>query len=399
MSVGQVGLGVVGLGVAGSVMLPYVARHSRIRLAAVADARDGLAGRVATEHGARACADVEELVTLPGVDAVYVATPTPLHADHVVAAAAAGRHVVVEKPMGFDLEQADAMIASAERAGVALIVGHSQSFEAPLRRMRELIRKGRIGEPLMLHNWYYTDWLYRPRTPDEFDSSRAGGVTYRQGAHQVDILRFLGGGLLATVRGRTSRADPSRPTEGGHVAFLEFADGTPATAVYSGYDHFHSSELTFGVDEGGTPVDPDAHAVSRRRIAGLDPAAEAALKRGDPAALRQVQVLATGGTQPFFGLTLVSGSEADVRISPAGLLIYDDERRWEVSLAGEASGREALLDELAATVLDGALPQHDGRWGKANLEATAAIIASSVQRREITLHHQVPLREQPAGAG
>ncbi|MGH3666557.1 MAG: Gfo/Idh/MocA family protein [Egibacteraceae bacterium] len=398
-SSGRVGLGIAGLGVAGSVMLPHVVRHPRVRLVVVADRRGPLAEQVAREHAAAACSTVEQLSAMPEVDAVYLATPTQLHAEHVLTAATAGKHVVVEKPMALDLAQADGMIAAAERAGVALMVGHSQSYEAPVRRMGALIRSGTLGNPLMLHNWYYTDWLYRPRTPDEFDTNRAGGVTYRQGAHQVDILRYLGGGLLASVRARTSHADPDRATEGGHVAYLEFEDGTPATAVYSGYDHFHSSELTFGLNEGGGRVDPERHATARARIRGLDADAEAALKSGDPSSLRQLQVLAPGGDQPFFGLTLVSCTQADLRGSPDGLLVYDDERRWEVSLAGEPSGRAALLDELAAAVLDGRPPLHDGRWGKANLEVCGAIVESSGRRQEVRLQHQVPVPLEAGEAG
>jgi phthalate 4,5-cis-dihydrodiol dehydrogenase len=241
-STGHVRLGIAGLGVAGSVMLPYAAAHPRVRVTAVADPREELAARVSREHAATAYPTVAALCSADDVDAVYLATPTGLHTEHVLAAAEAGKHVVVEKPMAFDLEQADGMILAADRAGTVLMVGHSQSYEAPVRRMGEMIRSGDIGEPVMLHSWYYTDWLYRPRTPDEFQTELAGGVTYRQGAHQIDILRYLGGGLLDRVCARTSRADPARPTEGGHVAYLEFADGTPATAVYSGYDHFPSSE-------------------------------------------------------------------------------------------------------------------------------------------------------------
>jgi phthalate 4,5-cis-dihydrodiol dehydrogenase len=395
-STGHVRLGIAGLGVAGSVMLPYAAAHPRVRVTAVADPREELAARVSREHAATAYPTVAALCSADDVDAVYLATPTGLHTEHVLAAAEAGKHVVVEKPMAFDLEQADGMILAADRAGTVLMVGHSQSYEAPVRRMGEMIRSGDIGEPVMLHSWYYTDWLYRPRTPDEFQTELAGGVTYRQGAHQIDILRYLGGGLLDRVCARTSRADPARPTEGGHVAYLEFADGTPATAVYSGYDHFPSSELTFGIDEGGNRVDAEAYATARTRLAGLDAEAEAALKSKDPTALRQLQILAQGQHQPFFGHTLVSCTEADLRVSPDGLLVYGHRRRWEVNLAGEPVGRQALLDELAGAVLDGRRPLHDGRWGKANLEACAAIIESSARRQEIRLCHQVPLPAREA---
>lgn len=396
---GHVRLGIAGLGVAGSVMLPYAARHPRIRIAGVADPRAQVTDRTSAEHDVPGYQSVSELCDDSGVDAVYLATPTELHTEHVLAAAAAAKHVVVEKPMAFDLAQADTMVEACRAAGTVLMVGHSQSFEAPVRRLGEMVRSGSLGELVMLHNWYYTDWLYRPRTSDEFLTERAGGVTYRQGAHQADILRYIAGGLVERVRGRTSRADPDRPTEGGHVAYLEFEDGAPATAVYSGYDHFPSTELTFGLNEGGGTVDPDRYGRSRARLRGLDREAEAALKGGDPTALPQSQVITgSGGKQPFYGLTLVSCTGADVRVSPDGLLVYDEHRRWEVSLAGEPVGRESLLGELAGAVLDGLPPEHDGRWGKANLEVSAAILESSATRAEVRLHHQVPVGRRGAAS-
>src|SRR5438105_864069 len=122
--------------------------------------------------------------------------------------------------------------------------------------MRELVRGGELGPLQMMHTWYYNDWLYRPRLPEELDTALGGGVTFRQGAHQFDILRLLGGGLVRSVRAATGVWDPSRPTEGSHTAFLDFENGVVATAVYNGYDHFHTSELTYGIGAAGGPHGP-----------------------------------------------------------------------------------------------------------------------------------------------
>src|SRR6266545_4942689 len=143
------------------------------------------------------------------------------------------------------------MIAAAERSGVQLVVGHSHSFEPPIRKIREIVRRGELGRLRMLHNWYFTDWLYRPRNAEELDTQLGGGVTFRQGSHQFDLLRLIGGGLVRSVRAMTGRGDPERPTEDAHVVYMEFEDGTPASAVYSGADHFQTTELAFGIGEQG----------------------------------------------------------------------------------------------------------------------------------------------------
>ena len=78
----------------------------------------------------------------------------------------------------------------------------------------------------------------------------------------------------------TGHGDPQRPTEDAHVAYLEFEDGTPASAVYSGADHFHTTELAFGIGEQGRPVDPAAYGRARQtlqKVGGRD--AELGLKR------------------------------------------------------------------------------------------------------------------------
>ena len=87
-----------------------------------------------------------------------------------------------------------------ERAGVQLVVGHSHSFNAPILETRRIIERGEFGAVRLINAQYYTDFLYRPRRPEELDSTRGGGVVFSQGAHQVDIVRLLAGGLARSVR-------------------------------------------------------------------------------------------------------------------------------------------------------------------------------------------------------
>ena len=124
------------------------------------------------------------------------------------------------------------------------------------------MQSGALGRARMIHTWNFTDWMSRPRRAAELDVGQGGGVTYRQGAHQVDILRLIGGGLVKSVRATTFDWDESRRSIGAHTIYLNFADGTAATAVYNGYGHFAGAELIGGIGEWGEAARPRGAAAS-----------------------------------------------------------------------------------------------------------------------------------------
>ncbi len=387
--------GIGGLGIAGASMVPVLLKHPNVEISAVASRNKERTEKFVRDFSVETFPGIEEMCESDAVDAVYVATPTQMHADHAILAAENGKHVVVEKPIAANLEDTKAMIEAAERNRVKMIVGPSQSFEPPIRKIREIVKSGTLGRVGMINNWYFNDWLYRPRTPDELRTDLGGGVTFRQGAHQFDIMRLIGGGLVRSVRAMTGRWDESRPTEGSHAVFLEFEDGTAGTAVYNGYDHFHTTELTFGIGEGGPLVTSDVYARSRKMVreAG-DPEAETALKvaagyGGD----RMKNYAEEEPHLPFFGLTIVSCERGDIRQSPEGLLVYGEEEREEIPLDKEFTGRDALIAELYDAVVSDEQPLHDGRWGQANLEVCMAVLESARQRKEIFLSLQTEVRD------
>jgi phthalate 4,5-cis-dihydrodiol dehydrogenase len=363
--------GVVGLGRAATATVPAIARHPNTTVVAAADTNPEVLERFQDQYPSDVYGRIEELCQDPDVDAVYIATPTHLHTQHVLVAAAHGKHVIVEKPLAITLADADRMIDAVDKAGVQLIVGQSQSYEPPIRTMRELVRGGELGRLKMISGWYFNDWLYRPRLPGELDTSMGGGVVFRQGAHHFDIARLIGGGLVRSVRATCGVWDPARPTEGSYAAFLEFVDGAVATLVYSGYDHFHTVELT-GQSEGGTKVDPAQlqHAATRKR---LDEAGDAALKRG--ASFGGSGVRSEAPPYPaYFGLTVVSCERADIRQTPTGLTVYADRERREVQLPQGVAGRDLMVAELYDAVVHGAPALHTARWAKATLEVSLAVL-------------------------
>src|SRR5258708_15406232 len=140
--------------------------------------------------------------------------------------------------MALALADCDRIIAAAARAGVHLIVGHTHAYDPAIRVMRSLIASGELGRLGMIASWNYTDYLYRPRRPEELDTAQGGGILFNQVPHQIDVARLLGGGLVRSVRAQAGGLDPARPTEGHAVVFLAFQDGAAASLVYGGFEFF-----------------------------------------------------------------------------------------------------------------------------------------------------------------
>jgi phthalate 4,5-cis-dihydrodiol dehydrogenase len=390
-------LGVIGLGRAFSLMVPTLAHHPLIELVAGADVRAEARQRFAQEFGAKAHASAEALVDDPNVDAVYISTPHELHAAQVQLAAARGKHILVEKPMALSLADCTAMIDAARAAGVVLIVGPSHSFDAPIAHMRQLIAGGGFGELRMIQALNYTDWLYRPRRPEELDP-RAGGVLVNQAPHQVDVVRLIAGGNARTVRASVGAWDRARPALAAYAAHVTFASGAFASLTYSGFGHFDSDEFTGWIGEGGEPKDRGRYGAARARLAGFASAEqEASLKAatnyggsgyGGPSASAR----AVPRHHQHFGLVIASCEYADLRPTPDGVVIFDGSGVRLNPLPPPAVPRAEAIDELYDAVVDGRSPLHDGAWSRATMEVCLAMLESAQTGREVVLEHQVGLR-------
>src|SRR5258705_5715502 len=254
---------VAGLGKAFQLMMPTLVRHPNISLVAAADPRTKAQARFAADFAANTYASVEELCADPDVEAIYVATPHQYHAEHVAMAAAAGKHVLVEKPVALTLDECRAMTEAVRRAGVQMVIGHSHSFDAPILKTREIIESGAVGPLRMITAMNFTDFLYRPRRPEELRSETGGGVVLNQAPHHVDVVRYLAGGSTRSVRAMTGAWDKTRPTEGAYSALLTFENGVFASLAYSGYAHFDSDEFMGWIAESGYPKDSDQYGTAR----------------------------------------------------------------------------------------------------------------------------------------
>jgi phthalate 4,5-cis-dihydrodiol dehydrogenase len=378
-------VGIAGVGVGGSGLMRAFAGRPHLQLAAVADTREGAVTRFREEYGAEAYTSVAEMCESPNVDAVWVCTPNHFHAEHAITAAEHGKHVIVSKPIAITLDEAEAMNEAAESNGVRLLCGHTRSMAATIRTMAAMAQSGDYGKLGMVHSWKYADWLYRPRMAYELDETKGGGVVFRQGAHQIDIIRLIGGGVVKCVRGATLQLDPRRPAAGTYVAYLEFADGTPATAIYHGYGHFDTSELTYGRGAYRRPhVTGDTSREDEDRL-------KESMRYSDEGPGR-AERNGEDNTLAFYGLTLVTCERADFRESPNGIYVYDDEGQKEIPVAKAESRGDNELEEMYQAVVHGAEVVHDGRWGEATLEVILGILESARTGREVTLSHQTSAR-------
>ena len=393
-------LGVLGMGRAFTLMVPTFAADPRVRLVSAFDPRPGARELFTREFGGRAQTSPEAVCADPEVEWVYIATPHGMHADHVALAAAHGRHVLVEKPMALALAHCTAMIDACDRAGVHMIVGHSHSHNAPVRLALSLIRQGAIGRVRMVHAMQFTDFLYRPRRPEELDTALGGGVTFSQAAHQLDIVRLLAGGRIRSVRAATGRWDPARPTEGAYTALLFFENGAVANVTYNGYGFFDTDTMMEGIGELGEPKAARAHQSTRARLREVsDEAAEAAFKaeRNFGGSLYQPARKGPPTAWQHFGPTLVCGERGDLRLTPRGVELINDEGTRFVAAPEPVVARSEVIDELCA-VARGAQPAlHDGRWSRATLEACLALLESSRLGRDVELSLQAAPADETGG--
>ncbi len=390
-------LGVAGLGRAFSLMLPTFLADSRIELAAACDPRQAAREQFACDFQAPVFEDIEALAAQPDLDALYIASPHQFHAAHTRVAAAHGKHVLVEKPMAITLPECDDMVQACAAAGVHLIVGHCHSFDTPYLIARQIIDAGGLGRVRMIQALNYTDFLYRPRRPEELQTEAGGGVVFSQAAHQVDVVRLLAGSRASRVRAVMGQWDPARPTEGAYTALLWFEDGAFASLTYSGYGRFDSDEWCGWTGEMGSPKDAQAYGQARRRLASVASAEdEAQLKAagtyGGPAWKPPAPGTAAPAHQ-HFGPVIVSCEHGDLRPLPDAVWVYGDRHRERIELPAPAVPRFEVIDELVDAVLHGAKPLHDGPWARATLEICLALLTSAREGRDVDLRHQVALRE------
>ena len=342
------GVGVIGLGGASLAMIPKFVRNPKFRIAAAADIDAEIMDRFRNDFpDAESYDDAARLCASRNVELVYIATPNRCHAEHARMALESKKHVLIEKPMTIDIAGAEQMIATAKRNGVLLGVNVKHSFEPRVLRLREMTRSGELGRLRMINSWRFVDWLYRPRTAEELTPEFGGGILWRQGAHHFDYIRTIAGCLVRSLRGSAEVWDPNRRVPGCYSAYLDFEDGTVASALCSGYDHFDSMELV----QRGFSVDAANHAKARRELR-LAPDAEWEERAAREERYGGVRLSSKSppSVRPSLGWIMsgpliASFDKADVRMTPGGLTVYGDDALYEIKLGVKGEdGRDGRIN-------------------------------------------------------
>jgi phthalate 4,5-cis-dihydrodiol dehydrogenase len=380
-------LGVIGLGRAAASMLPSLAAHPHVKLTAAADPNADARARFEADFGGSTFETAEALCASGLIDGVYIASPHQFHVANVLTAAGRGIHAIVEKPMALTLEECRLMIDAAQRAGTVLVVGHSHGFDPQIILIRDLVKQPDIGPLRMIVNLVYTNFLYRPRRPEELDTAQGGGIMYNQIPHQIDIVRTIEGGSLKSAYALTGIWDKQRPTEGAMTALLEFESGVAASLTYSGYDHFDADEFHEWVGEGGETKTADYGKLRRALKQFKTPEEEARGRTASGFAGSGMRKSTGPMHHPHFGLVIVSCENADLRPSPDGVLIYSEDgvREVRVDPARAYPNKDGVIDEFYEAIHNGKPAVHDGKWGYDNTVAGLALLESSRSRRPVTV--------------
>jgi len=260
----RVGVGVIGVGgISSYVHLPGLRLCPQAEIVALCDTNRDLLRERGAEYGvADLVTDYQELLRLPAVDAVVIATPTVLHAPITLAAVAAGKHVLVEKQLAMDYAEAVTMYEAAERAGVRHMTAFTYRFVPAMRYLKHLLGAGAIGLPrhvrvARLQDWPEVDIGWRQRK-----GLAGSGEVGDMGAHRIDFCHDLIGPIASVVsltrtfvperRGRDGAPVPT-DVEDFAAIIAEFA---PGVGVSEGtVAAFDLSKLTKGRGMGGQGVD------------------------------------------------------------------------------------------------------------------------------------------------
>jgi len=225
-------VGLVGAGVIASLHAQALAEIPNARMTAVFDTDLSRARRLADGHGATGYASLESFLANPDIDVVAICTPSGAHRDVAIAAAEAGKHVLVEKPIEVTVERAEAIRTACRASGVFLGGVFQTRFHSATRHLRDAVRNGAFGRISLVSaevKWY--------RSQDYYDSSGwrgtwaldGGGALMNQSIHVVDLLRWLFGFPTEIHAIAALRTHERLEVEDTLVASLRFPDGVIGT--------------------------------------------------------------------------------------------------------------------------------------------------------------------------
>ncbi len=237
--------GLIGCGdIARKRVAPALRDLGNCRFKGVSRARADLVEAFAREFGAEAWhRDWKELLSDQEIQAVYIATPTYLHAEQTIAAAEAGKHVICEKPMALNVKQCDRMIAACRSNGVFLSIAYYRHFYPLIMRIKEIIATGEIGEVVLAQISAFENYSFAEDDPHHWVFERAksgGGPLMDFGCHRLEVLLNLLGPVKKVI-GQKANIIFDREVEDTTAVQLEFEQGawaqlTVSTAIHEARD-------------------------------------------------------------------------------------------------------------------------------------------------------------------
>lgn len=176
-----------------------------------------------------AYSSILELVSNSEIDAVYIASPTCVHAEDVITAARAGKHILVEKPMAMNSAEAENMIKVCKENNVKLMIAHMARFSPVNSRIRELIKEGAVGKLTYVKAEYFYDVRLSKRWWSRNTKIAGGGPIFDIGVHCLDTLRFVLDDEVVSTKSQSYPVLNEEKTEMAGILALKFSNGTPVS--------------------------------------------------------------------------------------------------------------------------------------------------------------------------
>jgi phthalate 4,5-cis-dihydrodiol dehydrogenase len=241
----MIGVGILGAGFFGEFHARAVQLTAGVEVAAVCTDDIGLAKSFAANYGGTPYADWRAFLSDPRVDAVVIATPHHLHAEMAIAAARAGKHVLVEKPMARNVSECDTMIAAARESGALLMVGHLLHFALPCIKANEILREGELGRPLAASSSLVKLWMEPNRRGWHLTPETGGGMLMTAGIHPLDALLWLMDGQVRAVSAAGGALFHDQTADDSLMLLIRFADGRCGQVASVGY---RDGAGSYGID-------------------------------------------------------------------------------------------------------------------------------------------------------
>jgi predicted dehydrogenase len=332
-------IAVIGGGYGAKVPLPAYAELDEFEPVAIWSRRPERARELAEEFGAQlGTADLDELLAHPGLEAVHVAGPVSTHAEHAIAAARAGLHVLCEKPLAASLGEARAVVAAIEQAGVVGAVNYGRRMQQTRARLLECVREV-VGRPRMVSiSLVHDDHAEPGSRPFTWvqDKGMGGGRLQGYGVHDFDLLIAAFGDVQEVAAATEVGVSPREAKDGtthevtaedAYAILIRFAGGGLAQiSLTSTARHKRGDVLEFHGDAGSVRLDTDKLLHWGR--AGEELHSEGPLQASSKDAFRQVarnfHAAIRDGAQP--DPSLQEGLRVQALLD--AIHLADDEHRW-----------------------------------------------------------------------